>query len=137
VSGPDGAPEVLVAEDDPDLRDVILEVLTMAGYRALGLSNGAEVLAYLRSTQDKPRLILLDIMMPLMDGWQFRKLQLEDPEIAGVPVVVLSAHSQRPGDLETEGHLQKPIEIDALIDVARKFCGERVSEEPAPSDNRT
>src|SRR5262245_62354165 len=81
---------VLIVEDDADLRDMMAQLLSMQGFKAATVANGREALDYLRSGS-RPDLILLDLMMPVMDGWEFRRQQVADPELAGVPVVILSA----------------------------------------------
>src|SRR3954468_25043711 len=81
---------VLIVEDDEDLRDMMAQMLTIEGYRTATAANGREALDYLHHIA-KPHVILLDLMMPVMDGWEFRRQQKADPEIAPVPVIVLSA----------------------------------------------
>src|SRR5205823_13422880 len=81
---------VLIVDDDPALRESLSEVLEDAEYSPLVAANGQEALAFLRQGY-KPCVILLDLMMPIMDGWQFRAAQLADPDLGPIPVVVLSA----------------------------------------------
>lgn len=81
---------VLVVEDDPDSREVFSEVLRAQGHRVIAVGSGASAMAYLHS-QKCPSVILLDMLMPEMDGWQFRRAQQADPELARIPVVVVSA----------------------------------------------
>src|SRR5690242_7123757 len=85
---------LLVVEDDADVREALIEVLADHGYFALAAANGREALEILRAEGPRPSVILLDIMMPVMDGQQFRAAQLEDPELAAIPVIVLSAHAK-------------------------------------------
>jgi CheY-like chemotaxis protein len=80
---------VLVVEDDPALRDLLHTVLLDEGYEARTATDGATALALLESW--RPQVILLDLMMPGMDGWQFRHLQQADPRLASIPLVVMSA----------------------------------------------
>jgi CheY-like chemotaxis protein len=86
-------------------------------------SNGRQALEYLQT--GKPTcLILLDLMMPVMNGWEFRKQQLRDAAIASIPVVVLSAHdSGERADLSPDGFLRKPIDAEELLSTVAKFCG--------------
>ena len=81
---------VLVVEDDPDSREVFAELLRGEGHRVVAVASGAAALAYLRD-QERPSVILLDMLMPEMDGWQFRKAQQANPKFADIPVVVVSA----------------------------------------------
>ncbi|MBN9159659.1 MAG: response regulator [Myxococcales bacterium] len=83
------APSVLVIDDDPDILEVTRFVLENAGYRVATAANGADALASLRG-KAKPGLILLDLMMPVMNGWEFRAEQTRDPELASVPVVIIT-----------------------------------------------
>ena len=86
------AKAVLLVEDDIDVREAVADTLDEAGYRVSPARNGQEALDMLRSGAVQPRVILLDLMMPVMDGWQFREEQLRDPALASIPVVALSAH---------------------------------------------
>jgi CheY-like chemotaxis protein len=115
---------VLVVEDDPDIRATLCEALEDNGYATAGASNGVEALAYLRSGVEKPCLILLDLMMPVMDGQTFRAEQRADPELADIPVVVISAYrdvEKYANDLAAE-YLAKPVRLDTLLETARKHC---------------
>src|SRR4051794_9814888 len=85
---------VLIVEDDEDLREMMAQMLNIEGFSTATASNGREALDYLHSTR-RPNVILLDLMMPVMDGWEFRRQQQADPQIAPVPVIVLSALDQR------------------------------------------
>jgi CheY-like chemotaxis protein len=116
---------VLVVEDDGDVREAIAEVLGDSEYNALHAANGAEALERLRSAPIQPCVILLDVMMPTMDGWQFRAAQQSDPAVRDIPVVVLSAHvngSETAEKMDAAGFLMKPVTLDALLDVIERFC---------------
>ncbi|HEY3109037.1 MAG TPA: response regulator, partial [Chloroflexota bacterium] len=89
---------ILVVEDDDDIRDSLTTLLIVSGFRVLSARNGREALAVLNECE-RPAVILLDLMMPEMDGWSFRAAQLRDPETAEIPVIVLTAHAD-PGDIE-------------------------------------
>src|SRR4051812_44555439 len=93
LSPPPTRIDVLLAEDDGDLRDALTDTLEDAGYTAASFANGLEALEWLQDTKQLPSLVLIDLRMPVMDGWQFREGQLKDPAIAQVPVVMLSAMS--------------------------------------------
>ena len=81
---------VLVIEDDPDSREVFADLLRGEGHRVVAVGSGAAGMAYLRA-EEPPSVILLDMLMPEMDGWQFRRVQQADPELGKIPVVVVSA----------------------------------------------
>jgi CheY-like chemotaxis protein len=115
---------VLVVEDDPDIRATLCEALEDHGYSAVGAGNGAEALDYLRSAAARPCLILLDLMMPVMDGQTFRTEQRADAALADIPVVVISAYrdvEKQANELSTE-FLPKPVRLDVLLETARKHC---------------
>jgi CheY-like chemotaxis protein len=127
MSEPAGACEhlVMIVEDDLDLRESIAEVLEDHEYRPLGAANGQEAIERLRAEPHKPCVILLDIMMPVMDGWQFRALQREDPELDAIPVVVMTAHVdilQAERGLAAAAFLKKPVHLDALLATVARFC---------------
>jgi len=113
---------VLIVEDDADLRDMMAQLLMLEGYRAETASNGRDALHYLENGH-RPDVILLDLMMPVMDGWEFRRHQVENPSIASVPVVVLSAldHTHL-ADLGGTAFLKKPLDFDRLLELVRRFC---------------
>jgi two-component system cell cycle sensor histidine kinase/response regulator CckA len=106
---------LLVVEDDADIREALDGLLSMEGFRVAGCSNGREALDWLR-TSPKPDIILLDLMMPVMDGWQFRVAQKDDPELATIPVLALSADSTaKAAAIDAEAYLKKPVDYDTLI----------------------
>jgi CheY-like chemotaxis protein len=117
---------VLVVEDDRDVREAITDVLVDSDYEALGVCNGAEALERLRAAPVRPCVILLDIMMPTMDGWQFRSEQQRDASMKDIPVVVLSAGadaSDVAAKMEAAGYLKKPVALEQLLGVVNQFCG--------------
>jgi len=101
----DAVARILVVEDDLDLGETVCEVLKMSGYRAAHATDGLVALQMLGQGEGLPDLILLDLMMPRMDGWAFRDAQLRDKKIKDIPVVVLSAM----------GEISKPIKADSLL----------------------
>lgn len=115
---------VLVVEDDFDIRDLLVFVLSNNGYRATGVANGREAIAHLRQKQPAD-LILLDLMMPIMDGWEFRAAQKSDPTLNDVPVVLLSATEEvkeQAGPLEAAAYLRKPIDLGQLLATVGRYC---------------
>jgi CheY-like chemotaxis protein len=115
---------VLVVEDDPDIQDVLRLALETAGYPVSTADNGVEAMRQLQAATP-PCLILLDLMMPVMDGWQFRAAQQRDPALAGIPVVVISADGrvpQKAASIGAAGYLGKPVDFDRLVEVVRRYC---------------
>jgi CheY-like chemotaxis protein len=116
---------VLVVEDDVDIQEALTQILENEGYRVTSADNGLNAMTYLRSSSP-PCLILLDLMMPIMDGWQFRSEQKKDPQLARIPIVVLSAHGSVPqhaAALEAAMYLKKPIDLELLLETVKRFCG--------------
>jgi CheY-like chemotaxis protein len=113
---------VLIVEDDSDLREMMAQLLTLEGFQSATVANGKDALRYL-SSGDTPDLILLDLMMPIMDGWEFRRVQQADPVLARVPTIVLSALDQsRAKDLKPAAFLKKPLDFDRLLQLVREYC---------------
>ena len=113
---------VLIVEDDAELRDMMAQLLTLEGFVAATVANGREALEYLRQG-DRPDIILLDLMMPVMDGWEFRRKQQSDPALAAVPVVVLSAlDHRRAAEVDAVAFLKKPLDFDRLLELVRQHC---------------
>ena len=118
------SPSVMVVDDDPDILEVTRFVLENAGYRVATAANGADALASLRG-REKPGLILLDLMMPVMNGWQFRAEQMRDPELASVPVVVITGAGNaaaRAAPAGVAGLLEKPVDLDTLLSAVGRYC---------------
>ncbi len=115
---------VLVVEDDRDVREAVVELLEDNAYEPVPAINGLEALEKLREGKDDPCLILLDVMMPVMDGWQFRAEQKKDPALSDIPVVLVTAHASiRPDHVDAAGILRKPLDFDALLALLERFCG--------------
>jgi two-component system, chemotaxis family, chemotaxis protein CheY len=117
---------VLIVEDDGDLREMMAQLLTIEGFQATTVANGREALEYL-NTGARPDVILLDLMMPVMDGWEFaRRLHERTPPL-NIPILVLSAArlpTERLTVLGARAVLAKPFDVDELLDqVARLVDG--------------
>jgi CheY-like chemotaxis protein len=112
-------PLVLIVEDDSEIRYALGDLLELSGYTVAQAQNGREALQLLRSGL-RPAVILLDIMMPVMNGWAFRAEQLADPQLSGIPVIVLTAmgRAEEAGrELRCHAALSKPFEISDLLTV--------------------
>lgn len=113
---------VLVVDDDQDIRESLCDLLEEEGHRAIGVSNGEEALKTLRSGH-RPCIILLDIMMPVMDGRTFRAEQLEDPGLSAIPVAVITAGGKDAANgLGAQAVLLKPLRIEDVLEVVVRFC---------------
>jgi CheY-like chemotaxis protein len=114
---------ILLVEDNRDIRDALSDVLEIEGYEVTAVSNGLEALDQLRSTKELPALVLLDLTMPVMDGFQFRSEQLADSRLAPLPVIVMSADHQvvnKSSQMQASMVLRKPVEIDSLLKAIRE-----------------
>lgn len=118
--------EVLIVEDDTDLRQALSQVLAEEGYRVGGAEHGLHALEQLREGR-RPCLILLDLTMPVMNGWQFREEQRQDPDLASIPVVVISAGanlSEQVVPLGIQDYIRKPIQLGQLLATVQRYCQE-------------
>src|SRR3970282_794591 len=114
---------VLVVEDDQDLRETLLELFESYGYEAVGAMHGREALDKLDALGLPPSVIVLDLMMPGMDGWSFPEEQLKKPAVLEVPVIVISAYDAVPyqvQDLRPAAYLKKPINVQDLMSVVQR-----------------
>ncbi len=107
---------MLVVEDNRELRELIVDVLEDAGYQVSSAANGVEALSIAKV--NRPDLILLDLVMPVMNGWQFRELQLTEPSISDVPVVVLSDYAN---NLQVAAYLPKPFHVGDVLAAVRRY----------------
>jgi CheY-like chemotaxis protein len=116
---------ILLVEDDVDVREALAEALEDEGFEIHRAGDGQEALDYLNAG-GRPGLILLDLSMPRMSGVEFRRAQQQDPAIAGLPVVVLSADSRMRESataLDAAGAVEKPIDLDLLLSVIERIGG--------------
>jgi len=123
------AGNVLIVEDDPDTREMLALMLTTEGFHAVAAEDGLEAVHLLRTVRRRapqiPCLVLLDLKMPRLGGGEFRRAQLGDPAVANVPVAVMSGATdaeQRARALGAVATLIKPIDVDRLLDVVRRYC---------------
>lgn len=116
--------QVLVVEDDADVRERMCDMLGRRGYEAIAADGGEAALAYLR-TNEAPALILLDLNMPGMSGRGFRVKQLAAPELANIPVIVVSGEPEiwkKSQVLQVKGYLKKPVDPDELYSLVEAFA---------------
>jgi two-component system response regulator MprA len=116
---------VLLVEDDVLLRKSLAALVEAEGHEALSAGNGFEAVELIRRGP-MPELILLDLMMPVMNGWAFLKYRNEHPVLSDVPVVVTTAWSEVPGEAEVigvQGYLRKPLAPQEVVEIVRKHCG--------------
>jgi len=123
-----GERQLLLVEDDTELRGSLCELLRSDGYDVANTSNGSEALDYLKRSP-APDLILLDLMMPVKDGWQFRIEQKKDPSIASIPVLAMSADdTPKAVAVDAEAYIKKPFEYETLSGAIRRVIeGKRLA----------
>jgi CheY-like chemotaxis protein len=120
---------ILVIEDDKDIRETLVQVLEVEGYPVHSAANGAEAILALEKIPG-PCLILLDLMMPTMNGWQFLEKQRQDAVFASLPVVVISALPANTalGDRHAidhaVGYIKKPVGLNSLMEIVRQYLGD-------------
>ena len=126
IDRPEVPASILLVDDDPDIRSAVKEFLHHEGFTVVPAPNGADALNTLR-TGFRPNVIVLDIMMPVMDGWDFRAAQLADPSLRDIPVIVISASGFGRDTLRSQLNMfdvvSKPIELDDFLKAVRQACG--------------
>jgi CheY-like chemotaxis protein len=121
---------VFVVEDDTDIRNSLAVLLECEGHEVEEASHGLEALTKIRATSQKPDLIVLDLMMPVMDGFQFLEEQIKDPALASIPVLVLSADGNlgsKKSRLNANAFLRKPFELDEFIGLLNQILATKKS----------
>ncbi len=117
--------KILLVEDDQDIRETLVELLQDEGYDVLFAENGQMGLEKLASVNELPNLILLDLMMPIKDGFQFCLEKEANSKISHIPVVVMSADGhirENQQRVNASAYLKKPLDIYQVIDVVQRFC---------------
>ena len=116
------AASVLVVDDDPNLVRLMSKFLKLEGFSPVPAANGQEALTYLRGGGDAS-VILLDLRMPVMDGWAFRREQKGDPVIANIPIVILSGiETDGIQELDAAAAFHKPVSFPEIVGVVRRLC---------------
>ena len=115
---------ILIVEDDPDIRNDLAEVLQEEGYRVVTAHHGGEAMERLQEIPP-PCLIVLDLMMPVMDGWTFRSEILKDPQLKDVPIIVLSGVADFHTEarvLDAVAYVTKPFKLDGILREIGRYC---------------
>ena len=115
---------ILIVDDHDDIRESLAELLSEEGYAVALASNGREALQYLQANRP-PCLILLDLMMPVMNGFEFRAAQREDPKLAEIPIAVVSGREDAPqnaAEMQAVHCFPKPVNLDALLRAVAGHC---------------
>jgi CheY-like chemotaxis protein len=115
---------ILIVDDEPEIRQLLSEVLVEEGYTVAHATNGREALTYLQTANPLPCVIILDLMMPSMNGWDFLQVRQHDPQLALIPIVVISAahgHTMAAA-LGVQSALDKPIDLERLLATVQHYC---------------
>lgn len=116
--------DVLLIDDDADMRDALAEILREEGFSVAAAAHGLEALEYLDKAESKPALIVLDLMMPRMDGFELRKRLLASPEHAVIPVAIMTANSRVMIEVLSPlplAVIRKPFKIEVLLDLLSRL----------------
>lgn len=117
------APEIMVVDDDPHVREALTDFLGDEGFRVRDAVNGADALAQLASGRQRPALLILDLAMPVMDGYEFLQQLEAETDGSAFPIVILSANIDRDGLPARIVQLRKPIDSQALVGAIRSILG--------------
>lgn len=113
---------IMIVDDDEDIRTTLADMLEDDGHEVVRAENGQRALEALRAGV-RPCLILLDLMMPVMDGWAFRAAQQQDPELASIPVVAITAAGKPvASSIDATEVIQKPFGIDQVRAAIQRYC---------------
>jgi CheY-like chemotaxis protein len=115
---------ILIVDDDADSRETLGALLELEGYRAVGAANGQEALDRLAGSEP-PCIILLDLMMPRMNGWEFRERQQQDPRLSNIPVAIMTGvrdSAAQSARLNAAEFFQKPLDFNALKATISNYC---------------
>jgi CheY-like chemotaxis protein len=113
---------VLVVDDDPAIRSMLQDVLEIYGYDVFTAADGEDGIATLSAMKNPPCVILLDLMMPGMNGWGFLDFQRANPSYSKVPVVICSAYEASARSVGSQRVLIKPVQLDSLVGTIKSYC---------------
>lgn len=120
-----GPKRLFIVEDAIDIQTLLRKLFELEGYQVVCASNGKEALEKLQTLEELPHLILLDLMMPVMDGYEFREKQKQFDRLSQIPIVIMTADGDiqaRKGRIEAIGFLRKPVDIDTLLATVKRHC---------------
>lgn len=122
---------ILLVEDDPGIRESIADCLSFEGYTVAHAANGEEALQYLHRSP-RPRVLIVDLVMPVMNGTQFLARLRADPDLKDLPVVLMTAAMPSPTTAfpEADEYLAKPFDLGDLLHVVERYCGEPATSRP-------
>lgn len=115
------AKTILIVEDDDSIRETLQTVLELEGHDVLTAENG-QVGIDMLANRPVPCLILLDLMMPVMNGWEFASVLEKDKKFADIPIVIVSAYSDKAININSKAILKKPVDINELCQTVKKWC---------------
>ncbi len=116
---------ILIIEDNIEIRETLVDVLVDEGYKVMSAENGQAGLMTLMNAKELPCLVLLDLTMPIMDGFTFRQEQLKEPLWARIPTALLSADGkleEKAREAQVLEYIKKPVDLDKLYSLAEKYC---------------
>lgn len=130
IKVPNCCNSILVVEDDDDIRNALVDLLETEGYSTESAVNGKDALDKLASIP-KPCLVLLDMMMPIMNGREFLDTVMKDSHLAPIPVLIVSAVADKTNTEGSVGFLKKPIDIEVVLKVVAQYCEQEALHHPA------
>ena len=113
---------ILIIEDEESIRQTLRDVFELKGFTVYSATNGAEGIRELREMPQKPCVVLLDLMMPVVNGWQFLDVQRNDPKLSDIPIIICSAYEESAKAVHPEGFVAKPVQLATLLAAVNKFC---------------
>jgi two-component system, chemotaxis family, chemotaxis protein CheY len=117
--------QILVVEDDKSLRKLLADILEGEGYEVSEAGNGKEAMSVLRATERPPDLIVLDLMLPKMNGWDFRAALSEDDGLSDIPLLVVSGIGPDIVSIAADGHLHKPLDLNSFLSTVQRLVDAR------------
>lgn len=113
---------ILIIEDDPAICQTVKDLLEIESFEVLVATNGKEAATILSAASELPCVILLDLMMPTMNGWQFLDYQRNDPRLKDIPIVICSAYEESAKSVKPSGFIAKPLKLENLLSAVQQFC---------------
>lgn len=112
---------ILIIEDEKSIQDILKLALEMEGFKVYTADNGKQAMGILPQMK-RPCLILLDLMMPVMNGWEFAEEISKDSNLSTIPIVLITAYGDRAKQVAAKGILKKPIDLDSLLKIVNQWC---------------